>query len=256
MKYGILFSLGLLVVGSTVLASTKGRLSLSSAKPISTKPVSSIVPINSIKDAKLTNADKNSLVVFDIVDTLILSDPSDYNPRLKPAANPEFQKVKEDLEDIALSKFMLNLKRTLVEKKFQEIIKILQYFSIKTIALSSYLVGSYGAINNLQEWRYNQLNKLDINLSGSFNIQTLVLNNFATYRGTKPTYYKGILFTNNYSKGEVLSEFLVQMKLKPSIVICIDDNLDYLESLKAAMAKKEIPFQGYHYLHAQKKVSA
>jgi len=252
MKQTILCCVGLLFIANTS-CSSKLHESLTRARPMpKLAPKAAIVAINSIKEADFKTLDQNALVVFDLVDTLLFSDPSDYNPKLKPTNDLSVSVSKDDdLTDAALSRYMLKLQRRLVEPEHAQFIRILQHKGIKVIVLSHYLVGSYQEISNLQEWRFHQLHKLGINASSAFAQETIILDSFDSYKGAKPTYYKGILFTNNYSKGEVLSAFLDKVACTPSMVVCIDDNIDYLESVKKHMAQRNISFQGYHYTRVE-----
>lgn len=211
-----------------------------------------IKEINSIKLAVdiLNKADKNTVVVFDIVDTLLISEKTDYNKKLKPNNTGDYSLI-ATAEDMSISLEMINCKRKLVEPEFVRVIENLQLNGIKVLALTHYLVGSYGLINSIQEWRFRQLFDLEIDFRKNFDQEIINLENFKAYNKTKPIFYKGILFTNNYSKGEVLLAFLEAINFKPTKIIGFDDRIEYLYSEEEYAKKYGIDFEGFHYLGAQ-----
>jgi len=180
---------------------------------INKQPIT-ISVIHSVAEADFSHLDDHSLVIFDLIHTLI--DPAD--------------------------------DETLIETLFADIIATLQARQVKVIILSHLNV----ADNQTMERCFMMLKELAIDLSPSFADTMLPLPMFDTLLESKPVYYKGILFTNGYPKTEVLGDFLHETNYVPSKIIFIDDHLEYVESLNRFAIKKEIPFQGYHYTGADK----
>lgn len=213
----------------------------------------SITSIKSINEAAsvFQTTDSTTLVVFDLIDTLLKSHKEDYNPKLKPnIVTREFEHYKENGFDVTLSAIMAHSKRHLVEPELVKIVELLRKNKSKVLALSHYLVGSWGLIKNIQEWRYHQLKHAGLDLSASFGDHIISLNALAPYRKAHPIYFKGILFTNGHSKGDTLEAFLNLVNFKPSQIIAIDDNLVYLKLIEQFAARAQIRFEGYHYLAA------
>ena len=174
----------------------------------------SIGIIHSIAEADFSHLDDQSLVIFDLIHTLI--DPAD--------------------------------DEALIEQLFAHIITVLQAQKVKVIIVSHLNI----ADNETMERCFMMLKNLSIDVRASFADTVLALPMFDTLLKAKPMYFKGILFTNGYPKTEVLGDFLHETQFVPSKIIFIDDHLEYVESLNRFAIKKEIPFQGYHYTGADK----
>ena len=213
----------------------------------------SITAIKSIKEAHKTfeSADTSTLVVFDLIDTLLKSHKEDYNHKLKPNIQTrEFEHYKENGFDVTLSAIMLHSKRHLVEKELKLLIELLFKKNVKVLALSHYLVGAWGLIKSIQEWRYLQLKHAGLDLSVSFGDKAISLQKLAPYRKAHPIYYSGILFTNGHSKGDTLEAYLSLVNYKPTKIIAVDDNLEYLKSIEQMAINSNLQFEGFHYLAA------
>lgn len=207
-----------------------------------------ITQVRSIEQAKKTleQADENTLVVFDLIDTLIRSFPTDYNPRLKPNISEPYKPQNE--QDFQLSLRMIEGTRELVEPLLKSIIAKLQQKKVKVVVVTYYLAGNYGVISHIQLWRYLQLLKTGIDASVSFGKGTLNLTDLSAYRGLYPQYYNGILFTNGHTKGDALAAFLEVEHFKPKKIIAFDDNLGYLQSIQQFAEHNKTQFVGFHYV--------
>ncbi|MDR3551159.1 MAG: DUF2608 domain-containing protein [Candidatus Babeliales bacterium] len=170
--------------------------------------------IYSIAEADFSQLDDQSLVILDLMHTLI--DPSD--------------------------------DEKLIEALFADIVAKLQVDKVKIMVLSHHNIADDQAMESC----FIMLKNLSIDLSDSFANTTLALPMFDTLLEKKPVYFKGILFTNGYPKTEVLNDFLLETQFVPSKIVFVDDHLEYVESLNRFAIKKEIPFQGYHYTGADR----
>ena len=75
------------------------------------------------------------------------------------------------------------------------------------------------------------------------------------YGDGKPALYLGgIIFTGNYSKGEVISAWLKQTNYTPKKVIFIDDKLKNVISVEQALGHCSFPFYGLRYDYLDKRV--
>lgn len=215
-------------------------------------------------EAELQKVDKNSLVMFDVDDTLIY--PTDLIQRAKhweyrdkitqqtlknPAIVPEGKYEKDYLHSTILnsSEFVL------VDPKIVSIIKELQERHIPTIAFTKMGSWSLGVIPSLTEFRYKQLKAHEIDFSGAFADPKYPKNCITVKDGKSYCFRKGILFSNEYDKGPILQLFLKTMNLKPNKIVFLDDRYDYLETVEAAMKDSGIEFIGLHYTAADKNPS-
>lgn len=124
------------------------------------------------------------------------------------------------------------------------------------MALTASLTGSFGNIQNMEQWRADGLRRLGIDFSKTAPCQTpLVFDDLAPYHDYYTTYHNGVLFVNGktVSKGEAFLSFLKKSVFFPNKIIFIDDREDNLKSLEEAIQKldKRIEYQRFHYLGAQ-----
>jgi hypothetical protein len=227
---------------------------------------SDIQEIDSFKEVKtiLENIDPQTLVIFDIDDTLLAPENIQFQKWfLKTKKGQMFDKAIEthvktqenptEYGKVLEAKSMRNSQPILIEPINADIIHELQNQNIKTIALTHCSTGSAGRdiIPSLPKWRYEKLKNNGIDFSPSFGSQEIVFEHMTSKVGRHPVFYKGILLTDAFSKGEVLSAFLNRVNWKPKKVIFFDDGLKYLTSVKDEIKKHNIPFQGYLYKGAQ-----
>ena len=214
--------------------------------------INSIEHIHSFSQAQsvLDDADTGTLVVFDVDDTLIR--PKDkilqrcysYINAWK-LVDAEFRKMVNE-EEHTLSRLYIQAKRELIEPGISQLIATLQARNIKVIACTHLRVGPYGEIPLLEEFRFNQLKELDIDFTMSFDY-TCIFNQCQQDFNNWPLFYKGILFTNLCTKGEVLGAFIDLLDVKPRKIIFFDDQLPNLVSVQNELLKRAITFYGYCY---------
>ncbi len=218
--------------------------------------------IYSFKEAQsaLDKADSNTLVIFDVDDTLT-HDVSVPFQRWFLETNEGKQFLKEIHDHVASkenpqeydkqirAKYMLKHTNQPLESIIGSMIKKLQDRGIKIIALTYYMTGGMakGIIPSLPQWRYNKLKEVGIDFSSSFPEQEIIFSHLTSDAGRHPVYYNGILLTDKFSKGEVLGAFLDKIDWKPGNVIMFDDNPDKLTSVQDELKKRAIPFQGFVY---------
>jgi len=187
--------------------------------------------ISSYQEA-LPEVDDDTLVLFDVDDTLITS----------PALNPNYftwwfkmlfilrypSHITLNWEN-AYSLLWATVPFTLTDPSVIDVIKSFQENHATVLALTSMESGSYGVIESMPAWRYAMLKHMGIEFSQQF--ADHVFSNFPAYRSNYPTLYKGILCANQQNKGDVLQAFLTYAKLKPSHIIAFDDSLTALQSI-------------------------
>lgn len=228
--------------------------------------------IDSLTQAKsdLDSADQNTLVVFDVDDTLI--EPAEKVYQTRFAHDQITKKLKNTLKgrtarsqdptkthELIATTRLLRHTWQLVETNALSIIKKLQAQQVKIIAVTNVPTGPCGAIPNMQEWRFTQLKNLGIDFSTSFITQEIVFKELAPFTGllTSPSYpsgskrftmyYKGILCSLPHPKGIALAAFLKRINWKPQKIIVFDDVATYVTSVTQEMKKLNIPCSGYIY---------
>lgn len=95
----------------------------------------------------------------------------------------------------------------------------------------------------MPELRFKHLEKLGITFSAS---EPLSFSYHPTRR-TWAVFEKGILYSDQRDKGDILHEFLTQITWKVSHIVFVDDNIWNLLSVQQVAAKHEISFTGFLY---------
>jgi hypothetical protein len=201
----------------------------------------------------LQRVDQQTLVLFDVDDTLIVSK----DRILRCTVREFFNQYKHEAwkrygfppekEELFLSQIFAKMEFELLDPKIVKLIHALQKQNIKTIAFTRMNTGAFGIIPNMQDWRLQQLKNFRIDFSPAFP-EYKEIRIEAELTGNKPSSFKqGLLCANRQDKGPVLAAFLKKIEWKPARVFFIDDRLDYLESVEASLQNSGIEFFGFHY---------
>jgi hypothetical protein len=199
----------------------------------------------------LSHADKHTLVLYDVDETLIMPTDKIHLPHffsVDPgrALKNDFElKLAHCIEDI-WSIVLLQAHRKLIEPDVVFIIKNLQSRNVKTLGFTKMRSGTFGAIDSLAEYRFNQLKALGVEFWLSYD-QTIEFNQFTCDYDGFPMIHKGTIFTNDLPKGQVVGAFLDQLDDTITQVIFFDDLLENLISVENEMIKRNIIYHGYHY---------
>ncbi len=102
-------------------------------------------------------------------------------------------------------------------------------------------------IPSLPRWRYEKLKEAGIDFSKGFGDKEIAFEHLTSPAHRHPIFYKGILLTDAFTKGQVLGTFLDRINWKPDKIIFFDDTLKHLESVQAEMKKRKLPFEGFLY---------
>ncbi len=215
-----------------------------------------ISQIRSFQEAEaiLATTDKNTLVLFDVDETLIYWADKIQYPKFKS----QWQDMKKmaweragDRQTLLRSKIFLKCKKVLIEPFVADIIRQLQDREVKVLALTKMESGNYGIIPLMEEWRYQELRDLGITFK-SWSDHRMEFSQCVTRENNYPVFYKGILVTNRHEKGEVLGAFLDTIfereGYKPDRVMLFEDQIGNLQSVEQELASRGIAFEGYHYL--------
>lgn len=216
------------------------------------KQTQTIQPIHSFNEVDFSTIEPDTLVVFDVDETL--TQPTDtylineHSPQAEAFKKKLFQQHPEVKDWNGLASIMLKeAPRPLIEPMVVQKIQELKAKNISMIVCTGMNTGPYGSLPSLEQWRYEHLKSLGF--QGSY--ESLVFKVKGLERN--PVFYKGILATDTELKGPVLGAFLDQMKFKPHKIVMFDDHLHFLESVQKECEKRGIAFQGYQYQGAHSK---
>ncbi len=216
-----------------------------------------IEPISSFSQAEdvLISLDQNALVIFDVDDTLLLSnDPTFQERNVKSlsfaalAANlyfwyPQFRNsaFRYDIANQA----MLESDRILIEPLVTNLIESLLARKIKVIALTRMALKNSDAIANVMEWRYQDLLSHNINFDESF--PELGPCCLSSDHINGPEFHKGIIKCGKMNKGRALECFLESAKFRPSQIILFDNTARNLATVGYSAQKLGIDYHGFLY---------
>lgn len=225
----------------------------------STNTSNDIIKIDSFAQAQdaLKLADQNTLVLFDIDDTLII--PSSVIIRTRTAIKSPWVQpiIKAAFESFLKNRPFESLvcilatedAPLLIESPVVETIKSLQDRGVKVLALTNLSTGACDKIEYVPGWRFKQLQNLGIDFN-KVNMRDITFTQLGQ-DGSFPILYHGILATNGVSKDKVLGAFLDSIHWKPAKIIFFDDNIERINEVEQEACKRNIRFLGYHYLGAE-----
>jgi len=202
---------------------------------------------------KLSEVDRDTLVIFDIVRVLI-------ERRGEISRNSGEKKKKDNCKTASVcgsdksdsctgcgSKLKDGYR--FVDRRIVPLIKGLLKKGVKVVALTSGSVGDISKIEDYEKWRVGMLKEFGIDFSGSFkNIGHVVFSGLEpAISGGFPSYRDGIIFCRDSPKGEVLKAFLKQYSCRPSKIVFIDDKRRHLESVGSVAKELGAEFNGFQY---------
>lgn len=144
--------------------------------------------------------------------------------------------------EVIISRWRLGRKSMLVHPEWPALLKELQSQHY-VYALTQLQTGKVGEIPLMEEWRYNELSRMDLTFTPEFEgmSEKLILE-----RTPYPaTFYRGIFITGSATKNEVMRALF--KAYKPPHAVIIDDRLQSVEDGEAACEVFDIPFLGIYY---------
>lgn len=239
------------------------------------------IRVTSILDSirqSIEKTDKQTLVIFDIDDVVIIAEDQILQPQNKTELDELNKKLKENRSENDAQKLwsiaFQSRKSKLIDPNILEIFKILKARAIKTILLTNAWTGPFGKIAALEDWRIQEMKNLGIDLSWSFpNVHTIVFKDIAKEAAYPlettvsnsvkskenqdpnrlPVFKQGVLLTSNRAKGYLLKAFLEKIHWHPKRIIFIDDKLKNLKSVRDFCDQAGIEFLGFHYTSVENR---
>jgi hypothetical protein len=198
----------------------------------------------------LSEADSNTLVIFD-VDHVLIMPTDEYSLNRNPFRKQLWVEMSKKLpkekftffKSIAIS----SAKWQLVDPCIINIIAALNEKHIPTIALTSLSTGKVGVIDKMEDLRIKELNSVGLSFKHSTPLKEELYADALEEEHGIPLLKDGIILTAEVDKAVVLEYILRMGKYFPKSIIFIDDQLKNLESLDRLCDKLKIKFHGVHY---------
>lgn len=187
----------------------------------------------------LAEVDSNTIIFFDIDDTLINTSCMLGNTSWWRYFVLKTQEMKANPQiiDPIVRKIIQKVPVELIEEDSSHHIKNLQTQGILTFALTARSINEFDEDGFIT---YQQLKNVGIHFSNHELSPLLDDQNLIFFS-------RGIIFTNYQEKGPVLKKFLDQMDLHPIKIVFIDDNIKQIQSVESMAHKMNIPFIGFRY---------
>jgi hypothetical protein len=200
--------------------------------------------INHFKD-KLKEIPEKAVILLDVDDTLITPKAAIF--RYSSPMKGLIDDIKADKENInnfeeIISKWRLSRKTILVEDEWPKTIEDLKT-KYSVYALTKMEAGTIGLIPSMKEWRYDELSSKNIFFNEKFNDSSdaIILEN----KNSSAQFYKGFFITGAFKKGQVINH--IYEKVKPELIILLDDREEQLIEALTFCKEKNIPFIGFLY---------
>lgn len=204
----------------------------------------------------LNQADKDSLVAFDVDETLVYPDDAlsrMCGKRVRDEAWKEMSASLSPEEVLNFFSIVANKQNFyLINEKSPELVQKLKDKGVKVIALTAILTGKVGKIPSMEDWRLAHLKELGFDFSNAYpdypNTEFVALK----VKEFTPTYKKGMIASARTPKGEVLAAFVDRLNTKPKHIYFIDDSVKQAYSVDSEMKKVGIPTTVIRYTAAEK----
>lgn len=211
----------------------------------------------------ILNSPKDTLVLFDIDDTLIMPTDQIYIKDATHEARPFIKSIYKDFEqrygkqgyDELRSLILATCKYRTVTPDTLALLHELAQKGYRTLGITLTGTGKYGIIQSMETWRVDTLKTVGINFHPSFpDVAAGQLDQFITTKeryDTKqvcsPSAVNGVLFGCYAPKGEVLDGYLQVTNNMPKKIIFVDDKLYNIKSVEEFCKRNNIEFVGFEY---------
>lgn len=211
---------------------------------------------NNLENVKILldkEADKETLVIFDVDDVLIApTDEFAFRKPIRKKFNKELKlKYNQQERKILFSDFFRKRMVRLITPKIIPLLNDLKNKKIPTTALTRWYTGRYGSIELMEALRFKGLDEVGISFVNISPLKNDIAFPLLKTKDGIPMVKNGIILTAFADKGTTLLAVLDKEKLHFKKIIFIDDDLDQIASVKKACEKLGVNFIGIHYTQAQ-----
>ncbi len=204
--------------------------------------------ISLIEDMRSYVTDNDSLVLFDVDDTLIASPTSLGGIAWRPWARSKLPKGGTDfvLYDALTLYIAKKVPYIPVEPAIPRLISDLQQEGVTVLALTSRGRAQWYTTNvaGIDALTIQQLKHVGMDFA-----RTAIPSRLKELKSVD--LYEGILFAEHISKGDLLKTLLSDSGYRPAQIIFVDDRFDHIQSVEAAAQELRIPFIGFWYKRAE-----
>ncbi|MES3036864.1 MAG: DUF2608 domain-containing protein [Bdellovibrionota bacterium] len=198
-----------------------------------------IEELKSYSDINLATITENTLVVFDIDNTLLRQDHQigthQWGDYMKARAIKNGMPAEQAaaFQHKAFAEIQPYAKVQIVEPKVSKLLKYLKNRNVKHFALTA-------RSSHIMDTTIKQLGILKHDFASSFPSQkdTTLLNNYLR---------EGVIFSGDTPKGELLKLIISNSNVRPDKIVFIDDKLYNLESVEKSFAEETIMLTSYRY---------
>lgn len=198
----------------------------------------------------IEKADETYLVLFDVDEVIVMdSDESrlthDYR---KVLVNDIQKRLTIEQCKLLMSVVLKDRKAKFVNNDILTIFALLKEKNIPAMGLTKLSTGTFGIIEDMIEWRVQELTSLKVNLQELSPLHDeIIIKDFNAGYGN-PILKGGIIYTAEYDKGGVLEYMLQKSNYSPKSIIFIDDIEENLLSLQETCSKLKINYQGFEFM--------
>lgn len=223
------------------------KLLLITSLLFSLNTLAAITELKSYKDLNTQLFDKDTLVIFDIDNTILRQDSvigthqwGDYmRERAIRTGMPQDDASRYQHE--AFAELQPYLRVVLIEEEIKKILKDLENRRVPHFALTA-------RAESLKNTTISQLTVVNHSFAKNFPMQ---IDNKKLEKFLKD----GVVFSGGVPKGELLKTIIENSQVKPKKIVFIDDKLYNLESVEKSMAEVGINLTSYRYGAADKFVT-
>ena len=198
----------------------------------------------------LAEAEKDTLVIFDVVDTLITCDEPLFHSNNKKTfgkvSEGYFQNLPKEKVDELMTTILNERKTSLVDVKVLDLLDLVRKKHLKMLVLTSCGTGKYGLIEKMEDWRLHQLESVGLHFEDISLQDERWFDSMLGPHGV-PLLKKGVVFSAQIDKSIVLEEVFKVEKLGFKKIIYVDDQLENLQEVEAFCKKNGIEFVGFEY---------
>lgn len=119
--------------------------------------------------------------------------------------------------------------------------------SIHCYGLTKMDVGRFGCIPSIEQWRYDELRSNGITFNVQYPITEREYDQPHSVGLNDATFFKGIFFTGNAKKGDIVKELLKTNKY--TSVLFVDDKVEQLQNVQSACDEMNIKCKPLQFQH-------
>lgn len=142
--------------------------------------------------------------------------------------------------------------RPLVDPSLPTLLNILKKKQALCVGIGNLPVGTYGEIQQLDEWRYQKLLEVGIDFYHPSLPQELVFSAFEPLKHNHNRYYRGLLLSHDDKLNLLVGNFLDAFTPRPEKVFYCDYSTERLAHIQQAVEQRGMKFVGIHFKGSHK----